>query len=481
MLAARDNRVMARITSTAFLPVSASEAYAWHSRPGALARLIPPWERVRLVHASDGIYDGAKAEMSASIGPFRRRWTAEHHDCVPGVQFCDRQERGPFSSWDHTHRFLTDGDDCRIEDTVDFRMPLGPLGRALGEASVSRRLQRMFAWRKQRIIADLGRHRTFRALPRLRVALAGATGLVGSQLSAFMTSGGHTVMPMVRPGSRHAGIAWDPSAGSIDSETLGLCDAVVHLGGHSIAGRWTARRRREILDSRVRSTRLLAETLARSARKPAVMVVASAVGWYGDRGDEIVDEFSAGGDGFLAEVCRAWEDACEPARQAGIRTINLRIGMVISGRGGALPSLITPYELGLGGPIGSGAQWVSWIAIDDLIYALHHALMSPSVSGVVNAVAPEPVRQRDFARILATALHRPAAIRTPAWAVRLAFGQMGVDLMLGGCRVVSRRLDEEVFAFSCPDLQRAFAWELGLGLDPARKAEPETPSSSLPS
>ncbi len=468
---------MARVTSSAFLPVSAAEAYAWHARPGALARLIPPWERVRLVHASDGLRDGAEAELSARIGPVRMRWLAVHHDCVPGDRFSDRQERGPFAAWDHCHRFVTDGDDCRIEDTIDFRMPLGRLGRVLGEAAVVRRLERMFAWRKHRIIADLGRHRTFRERPPMRIALAGATGLVGSQLSAFLTSGGHTVLPLVRPGSRSAGIAWDPERGTIDADALGHCDAVIHLGGHSIAGRWTTRRRREILDSRVRSTRLLAETLAKAERKPAVLVVASAIGWYGDRGDDIVDEFSPHGEGFLAEVCRAWEAACEPARQAGIRTVNLRIGMVLSGSGGALPSLLSAYRLGLGGALGTGTQWVSWIALDDLVYAIHHALMSPTVSGAVNAVSPEPVRQREFARLLGEALHRPAAVRTPAWAVRLAFGQMGVDLMLGGCRVASRRLDQEVFAFSCPDLQRAFRWELGLGS--AKRAEPQAPSSTL--
>jgi uncharacterized protein len=328
---------------------------------------------------------------------------------------------------------------------------------------VAKELARTFSWRQQRLLADLSRHRAFRRAPPQLIAIAGTNGLVGSQLAPFLTSGGHTVLPLVRRGSKRvAGLPWDPDAGVIDSAALADCDAIIHLGGAGIADRrWSPRRKRLIMDSRVRSTRLLAEALAATPRrKPMTLIVASAIGWYGDRGEEIVDEFSAPGSGFLADVCRAWEDACEPARRAGIRVVNLRIGMVLSHRGGALARMLPAFRLGLGGPLGSGEQWLSWIWIDDLVYAIHHALMTPNLTGAVNAVAPFPIRQRDFAKSLAKTLNRPCALRTPAWAIRATLGDMGRELLLSSCRVASRRLEEEIFAFGSPDLATALEREL---------------------
>ncbi|MBA2480562.1 MAG: TIGR01777 family protein [Planctomycetes bacterium] len=474
---------MPRFAASTYLPVSPGEAFAWHARPGALARLIPPWQDVRIVQNASGLFDDARTVLSIGTGPgpLRRRWVALHRDCRPGAQFRDVQERGPFAAWDHLHRFDAEDDDgCRLSDIIDYRLPYGWLGRRLLGRTIERDLARAFAWRHRRTLADLGRHRSFRDQRPLLIALSGSRGLVGSQLAPFLTGGGHTVLPLVRPGGkRGAGIPWDPQAGTLDAEALSACDAIIHLGGAGVAdGRWTRARKHLILESRVRSTRLLAETLARSAHKPRVLIVASAVGWYGDRGDTIVDETNPSGDGFLAEVCRAWEDACEPARAAGIRVVNVRIGMVVTRRGGALARMLTPFRLGLGGPIGSGDQWISWISLDDLVYLIHHALLSQTVQGPVNAVAPTPVRQRDFARELSGVMRRPCAVRTPAWAVRAAFGQMGTEVLLGGARVVSRTLEDEVFAFSAPTLHDAFEDEFGTAV--ARPAKPHTSTSSGP-
>jgi uncharacterized protein (TIGR01777 family) len=464
---------MPGFVSSVYLPAPPKEAYAWHARPGALHRLIAPWDGTRLLQSPPSIEDGARTVLSVRAGPLRRRWVAEFHDCQVDQLFADRQRRGPFASWDHVHRFRAEHDGCRLEDAIEYQLPWGL--RRLGEERVRKRLERLFAWRHQRTLRDLARHHAFRDRASLRVAIGGASGLVGAELSAFLASGGHTVLPLVRPGARGVGIAWDPVRGEIDDEALSQCDAVVHLGGHGIARRWSARQRRLIRDSRVESTRLLAEAIARVEPRPSVLVVASAIGWYGDRGDELIDEDSAPGDGFLAEVCRDWEEACQPAHEAGVRVINLRIGMVLSAHGGALPRLAAPFRVGLGGPVGSGAQWVSWIALDDLVYLIHHALCSPTLEGPVNAVAPTPVRNRDLGDHLGRVLRARSTVRTPAWAIRGVLGEMGRELILSGCRVVSRQLEQEVFAFSCPDVEQALRWEFGMPVPPRPAAPTSAP------
>ena len=258
-------------------------------------------------------------------------------------------------------------------------------------------------------------------------------------------------------------IGWDPERGRLDPADLEGVDAVIHLAGESIAsGRWTRARRERILRSRSDGTQLLAETLAGLSRKPRVFVSASAVGFYGDRGDEIVDEQSASGSGFLAEVCRAWEAASEPAAKAGIRVVPLRIGIVLSASGGALSQMLLPARLGLGGPMGSGSAWFSWIALDDLIGLMHHLLFTESIAGPVNAVAPEPVRSAELARVLGRVLRRPAFLRVPAFALRAALGDLADEALLASARVRSARLTGCGFEFLYPDLESALRCELGV-------------------
>jgi uncharacterized protein (TIGR01777 family) len=295
---------------------------------------------------------------------------------------------------------------------------------------------------------------------RLRIAVAGASGLVGSALVPFLAARGYTVATLNRSGA--GGIAWNPELGTIDAAALTGVDAVVHLGGASVAQRWNQTTKRAILASRVASTRLLAETLARLATPPRVLVVASAIGIYGFQDDDAIhDEDSPSGDGFLADVCRQWEAASEPARQAGIRVVQPRIGLVLSARGGALAQMLWPFRCGAGGPIGGGRQWQSWIQLDDLVDVLHHTLMDESLRGPLNAVSPNAVRQADFARALGRVLRRPAIVPLPAFLVNLLFGEMGRTLLLGSCRVAPRRLAAAGFRFRFNDLEAAFRFELG--------------------
>jgi uncharacterized protein len=290
------------------------------------------------------------------------------------------------------------------------------------------------------------------------IAVTGSTGLVGSALVTALEARGHLVRRLVR-GNISDGdheIRWNPDQGEIDAAELNGIDGVVHLAGENIAGgRWTESFKRRILESRTKGTRLLAETLAGLEMKPTVLVSASAIGYYGNRHDEEVDELAPSGNGFLAEVCREWEAATEPAHDAGIRVVKLRIGPVLSPKGGALAKMLTPFKLGLGGVIGSGRQYFSWIALDDVVNAIVFAVENESLVGPVNAVAPGAVTNRDFTKTLGRVLGRPTIFPMPAFAARLAFGEMADEMLLGGVKVAPHELIKTGFPFEYPQLEPA--------------------------
>jgi len=298
----------------------------------------------------------------------------------------------------------------------------------------------------------------------MKVFVTGASGLVGSALVPYLTTSGHRVTRLVRspPRPGAAEIHWDPAAGVQDLGSLEGMDAVVHLAGENIAGgRWTAARKAKIRDSRVIGTRTLCETLARLPQPPKVLVSASAIGYYGDRGAEPLWENSAVGSGFLAEVCRAWEEATQPAVQKGIRVVLLRIGIVLSPAGGALAKMLLPFKLGLGGVISGGSQYMSWIALDDVAGAVAHALMTDTLHGPVNAVAPFPVTNREFTKTLGRVLGRPTVFPLPAFGARLAFGEMADALLLASTRVEPKRLLATQYGFRYPELDGALRHLLG--------------------
>lgn len=298
----------------------------------------------------------------------------------------------------------------------------------------------------------------------MRIIVSGSTGLVGSALVSFLEAGGHAVTRLARPTSPaiQPTAVWDPDAGTIDAAALAGHDAVVHLAGENIAaGRWTKKQQARIRDSRVHGTRLLAETLARLSAPPKVLVCASAIGFYGDRGDQWLAETSAPGEGFLPDVCRAWEAAAEPARAAGIRVVHLRFGVILSGAGGALARMLLPFKLGLGGKVGSGRQYMSWLALDDAVGIAHHALVTESLASPVNAVAPHPVTNYEFTKALGRVLRRPTVFPLPAFVARLALGQLADELLLASARVAPRRLEETGYPFRFAELEPALRHVLG--------------------
>ncbi|HIF34909.1 MAG TPA: TIGR01777 family protein [Planctomycetaceae bacterium] len=294
----------------------------------------------------------------------------------------------------------------------------------------------------------------------LRIGITGASGLVGNGTTEALVAAGHDVVPMVRDRSRE-GLYWNPTSGEIDLDRLGDLDGVIHLAGESIAaGRWNEAKKTKILESRVQGTRLIAESLAQLARRPLFLISASAVGYFGDQGDRELREEDAAGDGFLADVCQAWEEATTVAADAGVRVVNARIGMVLSSKDGALKKMLLPFKLCAGGRIGRGRQYWSWISLHDLAEVLRFAAEQKEISGPLHAVAPQPVTNAEFTRELGRALHRPTLFPMPAFAAKLGFGEMAEALLLPSTRVVPHKLQQLGFEFQHATLSEALEAEL---------------------
>jgi uncharacterized protein len=288
-----------------------------------------------------------------------------------------------------------------------------------------------------------------------RILISGSSGLIGTALVHSLRTNGYEITRLVRgASSTNRQKIWDPSK-PIDPKLISGFDSVIHLSGESIMGRWTAAKKKRIVESRAKTTRNLSEALANAPQRPRVLISGSAIGFYGNRGDEILSEGSSPGTGFLPEVCREWEDATQAASTAGIRVAHIRTGIVLSQRGGALQKMLLPFHLGFGGKTGNGKQWMSWIGMDDMVGAVLHILGNESLDGPVNMVAPNPVTNAEFAKTLASVLSRPAIFTVPAFAVRLVLGEMGKEILLGSQRVEHAKLIVSRYVFQQPDLRRA--------------------------
>lgn len=298
----------------------------------------------------------------------------------------------------------------------------------------------------------------------MKILVTGSHGLVGSALLPALKAEGHHIVRLVRAAPASVDeIAWNPEVNQMDSAALEDFDAVVHLAGENIAGRWTAAKKARIRESRVANTRLLCEALAKLQRPPRVLVAASAIGFYGSRGDETLTEESAASTGFLPEVVRDWEAAAQPAHARNIRVVQLRFGIILSERGGALAKMLPPFRLGLGGRVGSGRQWWSWISMDDVAGAICFAIASETLSGPVNVVAPNPATNAEFTRVLGRVLHRPTLFPLPAFVARLALGEMADGLLLASTRAEPARLHAAGFQFKQPTLEAALRQALAAG------------------
>lgn len=446
------------------IEASAQETFRWHARPGAFERLSPPWERVEVVKRLGGITNGSRITVRVKIGPFSQLCTFQHLDYQEGVQFRDVQVEGPFKYWDHIHR-IEAASDCvsYLEDKIEYVLPLGVLGRLFGSRFVKSRLDRLFTYRHQITRSDVEMHSRYSGRGFMKILVTGSSGMIGSALIPMLTGGGHKVGRLVRRRPVEEGeIFWDPISGTIDKERLEGFDAVVHLAGDNLGeGRWTEDKKQRIRNSRIMSTRLLSHTLSSLNRPPRVLVSASAIGYYGDRNSEILREESAPGRGFLADICKDWENATQAASDAGIRVVNLRIGVVLTPQGGALRKMLLPFQMGIGGQIGTGRQYMSWIALDDLLGAIYHSIMNEGLRGPVNAVSPNSVTNKEFTDTLARVLRRPALLPVPTFALKLALGEMAEETVLSSTRVHPSRLLSTDYRFRLADLQQALEHCLG--------------------
>jgi len=442
------------------MPVSARALFDWHERPGAFDRLTPAWMPVELRHREGGIRDGARVTIALPMGPLSIPWTLGHTGYKAGEEFRDFQIRGPFRRWEHIHRMEPVSEHASVvDDRITFALPVPPFGDLVAGWYTRAELTRLLQWRHTLTRNDLDRHARFAARGARTIAITGASGMVGSALVPFLTTGGHTVRTIGRGSS--STVRWDPARGQLDPAALEGVDAVVHLAGENVGARWTAARRRAIVDSRIQGTRLIAESIAKMPRKPEVLVSTSAIGIYGPRGDEWLDESSALGDDFLAEVGQQWEAATAPAREAGVRVVHLRIGIVLAASGGALGKILLSFQLGAGGVLGTGRQWMSWISREDLIGAIYHVIQTPPLAGAVNVVAPAPVTNREFTKTLGRVLHRPTIAPVPAFLLRALFGEMAEGTVLASQRVRPTALEGSGFSFLHPTLEDALRFELG--------------------
>lgn len=448
----------------------ASRLWAFHASPGAFQRLAPPWQSLRIRSWSGGIQEGGRLVFQINAAPgLWITWDALHTGYIEGRQFSDRQLRGPFADWFHTHACLPHpADPARsiLHDSIHYRLPLGPLGALLGGRKLRADLDRMFAFRHRRTAIDCQRHHQFAHFGRIRVALSGSTGLLGSALVPFLLNGGHTVDRFVRPatslppdGLDTGRIDWDLRA-RLDPARLEGLDAVVHLAGAPIASRWNKARKAMIRDSRVGSTWRLAEALAQLRRPPRVLLVASGVNIYHPSGLPVAEDGPLG-RGFLADVARDWEAAAEPARKAGVRVVHLRLGVVLGAKGGMLARLRPLFNAGLGATLGDGRQILPWVALEDAVGAIHHALFDATLAGPLNITAPHPASNADFARALAHTLRRPLLLRAPPALLHAAAGELAAT-MLESQHILPARLQQAGFHFHLPTLADALGYELGV-------------------
>ncbi len=442
------------------------EVFKWHSRPGALERLSPPWDPVRVIERKGGIDKGARVVLEMKAGPFSYKWTAEHTDYEENSMFRDRQVRGPFSSWVHTHRFEPDGiEDSFFEDRIDYALPFYPFGNLIGVPSVKAKLARIFKYRHATTVQDIILQLSKKDIGRpIKILMTGASGLLGSALIPFFTTGGHIVHTLVRrvPFPEKDESFWDPEKKKLDPSVFDGADAVIHLAGEHIGeGRWTDEKKRIIIESRTKGTSLIADTISKLSSPPPVLICASAIGYYGNRGDKILTEDDQPGDDFISKVCSKWEKSAQATVDKGIRTVFMRIGIALSPAGGALSRLLLPFRAGLGGKIASGSQYMSWVGIDDVIGAFFHVLADNKIAGPVNVVSPNPVTNLEFTKTFGKVLSRPAVFSIPAAAINLAFGEMGREVLLSSTRVMPQKLIESGYRFRNPDLSGALSHLLG--------------------
>ena len=465
--------------------ISSNELFTWHIREGAFERLNPPWQQFKVIERKGNIQSNGTVKIKMKIaGPIHTTWLVKHSDYVEGKQFRDSQIKGLFSSWTHTHLFNSlDLSSCILDDHIEYSLPGGILSETIASPLFNKKLNQMFDYRHRLTTDDLRVHATankIRGNERpMTIGITGSSGFLGSSLIPLLTTGGHRIIRLIRhpttPDDKLdlknvKSIQWSPSSSSYTdvsslNDNNNHMDAVVNLAGENIFGRWTKKKKKRIFDSRVNTTRSLSKLLSSLDKPPKVLVSASATGYYGDRGDEMLTEenqSSSSSFGFLSDVCRNWEEVTQIAKESGIRVINLRLGIVLSSSGGMLSKILPLFKMGLGGRIGKGNHYMSWIGLDDLLGLILYAIADKSISGPVNAVSPNPITNADFTTTLGKVLSRPTIISIPESIIKLALGEeLANAAILSSTRVIPKRLIKIGYKFRFPHLESVLRYTLG--------------------
>lgn len=454
---------MADFSFTSDFSCSVDDLYNWHANPGALERLLPPWERTQVIEKHGGLDPGGEITLKMHFGKIPFTFVAHHIKNEPGVMFQDVQHKGPFALWSHCHYFSKTDRGARLDDKVEYRLPLHRILPKRVQSFVQKELERTFTHRQKVLTCDLNRHQKYSQKP-LKILISGASGVIGSHLTPFLTTGGHQVWTLVRrqPDAEKNEIYWNPATGEIDSDSFPDLDGIIHLAGEYIGlGRWSEQRKQRVVESRTKGTGLLVETMLKLRHRPKVFLSGSAIGYYGDTGQTVIGESASPGTGFLSHVCKLWEDAAKPAQEAGIRTVLMRMGVGLSCKGGALEKLIAA-PFGYVRRFGDGKQAFSWISMDDLIAAILHCLVTESLSGPVNIVSPNPVTNEDMIATVAELTGRAFLPGVPAGMLKLLYGDMAKEILLAGCRASCQKLQDSGFTFSYPVLKDSMASQLGI-------------------
>ena len=450
------------------IPANASEVFSYHGRNQSILRLAPPWEKLDLLNLTEDAESLATLDLRIRLGSLKTNWQVQREEFAQKRTVVYSQSKGPFRYWKHTQSFRSlDDDSSSLRDLVQFSLPFAGLtNNRLGNHLVRKRLKRLFLYRHSTAQNDMRHCTRLKAFPKSKVAITGGNGLIGSELSVYLQAQGHDVTILSRSGkSRVWGIPvqqWDPRAKTADWKELDGNDAWIHLAGENLAsGRWTTKKLQSMRSSRVESTRFLAEGFKKMAHPPKVFISPSGIGYYGDGADAELSETAEKGNGILANLCEEWEGASAEIEAMGIRRVVLRIGIVLTPKGGALAKLLPIYKAGLGGRQGKGTQYWSWISMDDLLRIFHTALSDPDFEGVYNAVSPTPLQNRDFSSALAEKVKRPGFCAAPSGVLSLLLGKMAYETLLASQRVHPQRLETCGFEFDFPTLDLALSHIFG--------------------